>query len=334
MVDLSTSYLGFNLKNPIVAASSPLSKSLDRVRRLEDAGVSAVVLYSLFEEQIIHDSRALDYFLTRGSESFAEAVTYFPDLDHYNVGAEGYLELISSLKRSVEIPVIASLNGFTSEGWQDYAGRIQQAGADALELNVYYMPTEKDITSQEVENAYIDLVGNVRSEISIPLAVKLCPFITALPRFASSLVKEGANGLVLFNRFMQPDLDIETLEVDTSIPPSTSAEMRLPLHWVAILYGRVKANLALTGGVHTAADVIKATMAGANVVMLASELLNRGLERVGEILNEISQWMEKFDYRSVEQMTGCLSQKAVKNPSAFGRGNYMKALASFDDKLI
>ena len=333
MVDLSTTYLGLPLKNPLVASASPLSKKADRVRRLEDAGVSAVVMYSLFEEQITNESLALDYFLSRGTESFAEAITYFPEMDHYNVGPESYLELIQKLKASVDIPIIASLNGISTGGWIDYAKRMEEAGADAIELNIYYISTDPKVTSQELEQAHVDLVSDIRKQVNVPLAVKLSPFFSTLPNLANHLAKAGANGLVLFNRFIQPDLDIETLEVVPTVHLSTSDELRLPLRWVAILYGKVKADLALTGGVHTAQDLIKSVMAGANVTMLASELIAKGPERASEILEEMTNWMETYQYESVKQMCGSMSQQSVAEPAAFERANYMKALSSMDNKL-
>lgn len=333
MVDLSTSYLGLPLKNPLVAAASPLSKKESTVRRLEDAGVGAVVMYSLFEEQITHESLALDYYLSRGTESYAEAITYFPDMEKYNVGPEDYLNLIQKLKKAVDIPIVASLNGISSGGWVEYARRMEQAGADALELNIYYLPTDTNLTGQELEQTYVDLVGDIRRQIHIPLAVKLSPYFTALPNFARRLVQAGANGLVLFNRFFQPDLDIEMLEVVPRLELSTSSELRLPLCWVAILYKRIEADLALTGGVHTPEDVIKSIMAGANVVQIASELIANGINRVGELLTGIVQWMETFEYESVTQMLGSMSQQAVAEPAAFERANYMKALTSYDHRL-
>lgn len=333
MPDLTTNYLGLKLKNPLVASASPLSKKVDTVKRLEDAGVSAVVLYSLFEEQIIHESKALDYFLNRGTEAHAEALSYFPDLQHYNLGPEEYLNHIAKIKKSVGIPVIGSLNGVTNGGWIDYARRIQEAGADALELNIYFIPTDLEKPSQDLELSYLDLVSDVRKEVTIPLAVKLGPFFSSLPNFANRLVKIGANGLVLFNRFLQPDIDTETLEVVPSLNLSTSAELRLPLRWVAILYGRVKADLALTGGVHTAQDVLKAMMAGANVTMVASEFIAHGVGRAKEILSDMSDWMTTFEYESIRQMRGSMSQSAVADPAAFERANYMKALTSYDNRL-
>lgn len=334
MVDLTTTYLGLQLKNPLVASASPISKKLDGVRRLEDAGVSAVVMYSLFEEQIIHESLALDHYLSRGSESQPEAQTYFPDLDNYNIGPDSYLELIAKIKAAVQIPVIASLNGATPGGWVDYARRMQEAGADALELNIYQIPTDPSVSAEQVEKTYIEIVRDVRSQVTIPLAVKLSPFFTSLPNLAAQLAGAGANGLVLFNRFYQPDLDIETLEVVPNLVLSTSEELRLPLRWVAILYGRVKTDLALSSGVHTHVDVIKALMAGANVAMTTSELLQKGIHRAGEILAELRNWMDKFEYESVRQMTGSMSQQAVADPAAFERANYMKALTSLDNRLI
>jgi len=334
MPDLSTTYLGLNLKNPVVASASPISKKLDGIRRLEDAGASAVVMYSLFEEQITHESLALDHYLSQGTETYAESLTYFPDLENYNVGPDDYLELIQKAKRAVQIPIIGSLNGVSTGGWIDYAKKIEQAGADALELNVYYIPTDVNLTSQQLEQNYIELVHNVQAEIHIPLAVKLSPYFTALPNLASRLVGAGARGLVLFNRFLQPDLDIETLEVSPNLVLSSSNELRLPLRWIAILFGRVSCDFALTSGVHTAQDVLKAMMAGANVTMLASELLESGVGRISEILSDMTSWMEGYEYESVKQMCGSMSQRNVAEPAAFERANYMKALTSFDNKRL
>jgi dihydroorotate dehydrogenase (fumarate) len=334
MVDLNTTYLGLQLKNPVVASASPISKKLDGIRHLEDAGASAVVMYSLFEEQIINESLALDHFLSQGTDSFAESLSYFPDLGNYNIGPDDYLKLISQAKKAVNIPVIGSLNGVSTGGWIDYAKRIEQAGADALELNVYYIPTDVYLSSQDLEQNYVDLVKDVRSQINIPLAIKLSPFFTALPHLATRLTSAGANGLVLFNRFMQPDLDIETLEVTPNLVLSNSNELRLPLRWVAILYGRIKVDLALTSGIHTAQDVLKAMMAGANVTMLASSLLISGVKRITEILNDMQNWMETYEYESIQQMQGSMSQRAVAEPAAFERANYMKALTSFDNRKV
>ena len=330
MVDLSTTYLGLKLKNPVVASASPISKKLDGFKKLEEAGASAVVMYSLFEEQITHESLALDHFLNRGTESYAESLTYFPNLDNYNIGPEEYLNLIAKAKQAVSIPVIASLNGVSAGGWIDYAKKMEEAGADALELNTYYLATDTELTSQELEQNYVDLVKVVRSQVKIPVAVKLSPFFTALPNLAKQLVAAGADGLVLFNRFIQPDLDIETLEVTPNLQLSTPSELRLPLRWTAILYSRVKADLAVTSGVHSAQDVLKSMMAGARVTMLASELLKNGIGRVADILTDMQTWMESYEYTSIQQMQGSMSQQAVAEPAAFERANYMKALQSFD----
>jgi dihydroorotate dehydrogenase (fumarate) len=333
MVDLSTTYLGLQLKNPVVASASPISKKLDGIRSLEDAGAGAVVMYSLFEEQIVQESLALDYYLSRGTDTYAEALTYFPDLQNYNIGPDEYLNLIRKAKQTVSIPVIGSLNGVSTGGWIDYAKKIEQAGADGLELNMYYIPTDLNLTSQELEQSYIDLVKDVHDQIHIPLAVKLSPFFTSLPNLCGRLVQAGASGLVLFNRFMQPDLDIETLEVTPNLVLSSSDELRLPLRWVAILYGRLEADLALTTGVHTAQDVLKAMMAGASVAMMASSLLKNGVKHLGEVLAGVQTWMETFEYESIQQMKGSMSQRSVAEPSAFERANYMKALTSFDNRV-
>jgi len=334
MTDLSTSYLGLNLKNPLVASASPLSKNVDKARKLEEGGVAAIVMHSLFEEQIIHESLELDHYLTRSSDSFAEAMSYFPNADKYLVGPEKYLRQVSELKKALKIPVIGSLNGVSKGGWTNYAKQIQDAGADALELNLYYIPTDPDLTAQELENAQVELVAEVKSAISIPLAVKLSPFITALPNFARRVVDAGASALVLFNRFYQPDFDLEELKVLHSLDLSTSAEMRLPLRWISILHGKINADFALTSGIHTSNDVIKAMMAGAKVGMMASELLlgaTPAPQRISEILSHIQEWMEAHEYQSIKQMQGSMSQQAVKEPAAFERANYMTILNSFRD---
>lgn len=334
MADLSTTYLGLKLKNPLVASASPLSKKVDSVKRLEDAGISAVVMYSLFEEQIMHESNALDYFLSRGTESYPEALTYFPEMESYNIGPESYLDLISKLKKSVSIPVIGSLNGISSGGWIEYARKIEQAGADALELNIYYIPTDAGLDSTELENAQVELVTDIKKNLEIPLSVKLSPYYTALPNFAARLVKAGVNGLVLFNRFYQPDIDTETLEVNPGLVLSNSYDLRLPLRWVAILYGSLKADLALTSGVHNEQDVLKAMMAGANVVEIASELIANGASAATKILEGLEAWMNEYEYKSIQQMRGSMSQQAVAEPAAFERANYMKALQTYDHRLI
>jgi dihydroorotate dehydrogenase (fumarate) len=331
MTDLSTTYLGLNLKNPLVASASPLSKNIDKARKLEEAGVSAIVMYSLFEEQIIHESLELDHYLTRGTDSFAEAMTYLPDGGVYSVGPEKYLNQVAGLKKALKIPVIGNLNGVSKGGWTKYAKQIQDAGADALELNLYYIPTDLDLTAQELENAQVELVAEVKSAISIPLAVKLSPYITALPNFARRIVEAGASGLVLFNRFYQPDFDLNELKIVPSLDLSTSAEMRLPLRWISILYGKVKVDFALTSGVHTTNDVLKTMMSGAKVAMMASNLLQNGEQVIPSMLTELEAWMKEREYTSIKQMQGSMSQKAVKEPAAFERANYMNVLNSFRD---
>jgi dihydroorotate dehydrogenase (fumarate) len=330
MPDLTTTYLGLQLKNPLVASASPLSKKVDTVRRIEDAGAAAVVMYSMFEEQITHESYELDNYLERGTHSYAEAMSYFPDLDYHNLGTEPYLEHLHKIKQAVSIPVIGSLNGISSGGWVEYAHRIEQAGADALELNIYYLPTDPDLSGAELEEDFVQLVRDVRAKVTLPIAVKLSPYFTALPNMAKRIVEAGANALVLFNRFYQPDFDLEELEVVPNLILSTSHDLRLPLRWIAILYGRIQADFALTSGVHTAQDVLKAMMAGANVAMMTSALLESGIGRIMHILIDLQEWMEEHEYVSIEQMRGSMSQRAVAEPAAFERANYIKALNTFD----
>ena len=333
MVDLKTTYLGLKLKNPLVASASALSKHTSRVRQMEDAGVSAIVMYSLFEEQIVQDSLAFNYFMERGTESFAEALDYFPQLDRYNVSPDEYLEQIRKNKEAVQIPIIGSLNGVSNSGWIKYAKMMEEAGADALELNTYFIPANPDLTGSDLEKHYVDLVKAVCDSVQVPVAVKLSPFLTALPNMVIKLADAGAKGLVLFNRFIQPDLNIEKMEVDTTLHLSTSAELLLPLRWMAILYGMVNADLALTSGVHTGEDLVKAVLAGANVAMVASEFVANGVERAGELLAEMETWMSAYEYESVEKMRGTMSQRHIGNPAAFERANYMKALQTYDNKL-
>lgn len=329
MLDLTTTYMGLKLKNPLVASASPLSKKVESARQLEEAGVSAIVMYSLFEEQIIQESLKLHRDLTRGTESYAEAISYLPDYGTYSIGPESYLEHLNKLKSAVNIPVIGSLNGVSTGGWVEYARKIEQAGADALELNLYYLATDPELPSAELEASHVALVKDVRQQVSIPIAIKLSPFYSSLPHFARQLVNAGANGLVLFNRFYQPDFDLDELEVVPNLVLSNSNELRLPLRWIAILYGRVQADFALTSGVHTASDVIKAMMAGASAAMVASEFLQRGPARASEILADVQHWMEEHEYESIRQMQGSMSQQAVAEPAAFERANYMRALSSY-----
>jgi len=333
MINLKTRYLGLELKNPLVASASALSKKTSYVKRMEDAGIGAVVMYSLFEEQISHDSLAFNYFMERGTERYAESLDYFPDLDQYNVGPDQYLEKIRRNKEAVDIPIIGSLNGVSNTGWAEYAQKIEQAGADALELNTYFIPTNPELTAGQLEDNYAELVKTVCNNVDIPVAVKLSPFFTALPNLILRLEEAGAKGLVLFNRFFQPDLDIENLEINTTLQLSTSAELLLPLRWMALLYGRVEADLALTTGIHTGVDLLKAIMAGATVGMVASEFIVKGVKRAGEMLEEMAQWMTVYEYDSIEKMRGSMSQKRVENPAAFERANYMRALQSYDNRL-
>lgn len=329
MVDLTTKYLGLTLKNPLVASASPLTKKLETARQLDEAGVGAIVMYSLFEEQIILESLKLHEDLSRGAYSNPEAWTYIPEIGQYSVGPEMYLEQLRKVKAAVSVPVIGSLNGVSTGGWIDYAQKIEAAGADGLELNLYYLPTDLHTDSTELEDMHVTLVSDIRKQIQIPLAVKLSPYYTALPNFARRLVEAGANGLVLFNRFYQPDFDIETLEVIPHLVLSNSHELRLPLRWIAILYGKLQTDLALTSGVHTPEDVVKSLMAGASVAMTASALLHNGPDYARALLDGLCAWMEEHEYVSVEQMQGSMSQGAVAEPLAFERANYMKVLSSY-----
>jgi len=296
---------------------------------LENAGVSAVVMYSLFEEQITRESLALDHFMEQGTNSYAEALSYFPEVGRYAIGAETYLDHLRSLKDAVDIPVIASLNGATRGKWIEYAERMEASGADAIELNVYYLPTDPDETSQDLETRYLDLIQNVCMAVEVPVSVKLSPFFTSIPNFAKKVSAAGAKGLVLFNRFYQPDFDLEELEVVPRLELSTSSELLLPLRWIAIMYGRVNLDFALTTGVHSGTDILKGMMAGAKVTMVASEFLRNGIGRASELLESVEVWMTDHEYESIQQMQGSMSQKSVADPAAFERANYMKVLDSF-----
>jgi len=329
MIDLSTSYLGLALRSPLVASAGPLCESIDNIRRMEDAGAGAVVLHSLFEEQITLESNQLDRHLSDGTESFAESLTYFPDMGDYNLGPDAYLEHVRRAKAAVGIPVIGSLNGVSTGGWIGYARKIEEAGADALELNVYYIPTDPALTSAAVEQRYVDLVRDVTGSVRIPVAVKIGHFWSAIANVAARLDQAGARGLVLFNRFYQPDFDLENLEVVPSLTLSSSYELLLRLHWVAILYGHVRADMAVTGGVHTALDALKAMMAGARVAMMTSALLKHGIEHLGAVRGALLAWMEAHEYESIRQMQGSMSYRAVREPAAFERANYMKVLSSY-----
>ena len=329
MSDLTTRYLGLNLKCPLVASASPVCESVPNIRQLEDAGIGAVVLPSLFEEQLELESRIVDEDLSRGWESFPESQNFFPDLQTYNLGPEGYLDLISGAKDSVEIPVIASLNGVSPGGWVEYARLMEQAGADAIELNIYSIPTEPAESAADVEKGYVDLVRQIKRSVRVPVAVKLSPFFSAPANMAMRLDDAGANALVLFNRFYQPDFDIESLEVVPRLTLSHPEELLLRLHWTAILFDHVHADLAITGGVHSATDVVKCMMAGARVAMMASALLQREIPYAASVLADLDRWLEDHEYRSIQQMCGSMSRRSVSDPTAFERGNYMRVLSSY-----
>jgi dihydroorotate dehydrogenase (fumarate) len=341
MVDFSTSYLGLKLNSPLVPSASPLSRSLDNLRRMEDKGAGAVVLYSLFEEQINAESHALDQFLTAGAESYPEALSYFPEASAYRLSPEGYLEHIRKAKAAVDIPIIASLNGISAGGhavlqrqqrqWIKYARLMQDAGADALELNLYYVPTDPNLRGDDVENMYADLLIDVRHTVSLPIAMKLSPYFSSLPNMARRLAECGAKGLVLFNRFYQPDIDLDSLDVVPHLNLSTPEEqqaLRVPLRWIALLYGRVPVDLALTTGVHSAEDALKGILAGASVVMMASALLMHGISHLNEVRSRMLQWMEAHEYESIRQMCGSVSQKSVPYPAAFERASYIRTIGT------
>lgn len=328
-MDITTTYLGLKLKSPIVPSAGPLSQNIGNIKAMEDAGAGAVVLYSIFEEQIENEALELYHHTVQHTDSHAEALNYFPaDID-FKLGPEEYLEHIKKAKEAVNIPVIASLNGKSLGGWVDYAKKIEQAGADALELNIYRLATDLDKSSSEVDQSYIEIVKAVRSEIGIPIAVKLGPFFSSTAWMAHQLDKAGANGLVLFNRFYQPDINLEKLEVEPNVILSTPMDMRLPLRWIAILYGRITADLAATSGIYTEYDVIKMTMAGAKVTQMLSCLLKYGIGHISEVITLVVNWMEANEYISLDQMRGSMSYMNVGNPSQFERANYMKAINSF-----
>ena len=329
MTDLTTTYLGMELKTPIVCSSSPLCQNLDSLREMEEAGAGAVVLHSLFEEQIERESASLNWFLDQGSEAHAEATTYFPDMTDYNLGPEGYLEHVREATSLLRIPVIASLNGHTRGGWRRYAALIQEAGAHALELNVYEIPTNAHRGAREVEDDLVELVKEVVESVTIPVAVKLSPTYTAPAHLAARLAQAGARGLVLFNRFYQPEFDMEALEVVPSLRLSTPDELLLRLHWVAIMYGQVRADLAVTGGVHSSHDALKVFAAGGRVAMMTSALLRHGTGYLRGVVAGVRTWLEEHEYESVRQLEGSMSLRSAANPMAFVRGNYMKVLRSY-----
>ncbi|MBD2439274.1 dihydroorotate dehydrogenase-like protein [Nostoc sp. FACHB-110] len=328
-MDITTTYMGMQLRSPFVPSSSPLTQEIDNIKRMEDAGAGAVVMHSLFEEQLSMESYELHHHLTYGTESFAESLTYFPELDRFRIGPEEYLELIQKAKESVHIPIIASLNGSSLGGWIGYARLLEQAGVSALELNTYYVQTDTELTAAEIEQSYVNMVHTVKSSVNVPVAVKLSPYFTNMANMAKRLALAGADALVLFNRFYQPDINLETLEVEPNVLLSTPQDIRLSLRWIAILYDRINADLAATSGIHNAHDVLKMLMAGANITMLCSVLLRQGINHIRCIEEEMRQWMEKHEYASVRQLQGSMSQKHCPNPSAFERAQYMKALRTY-----
>jgi len=328
-MDLTTTYLGLKLRTPLVPSASPLSEDIDNLKRMEDAGASAVVLYSLFEEQLRQDRAELVHHLEQGTESFAEALTYFPEPKEFHLGPEEYLKHIAKAKKATRLPIIASLNGSSPGGWTHYAKLIQQAGADALELNIYYIPTDFNLSGAAVEQTYLDILKAAKSEVTIPVAVKLSPFFSNFANMAKRLDDAGANGLVLFNRFYQPDIDLETLEVKPNILLSTPMAMRVPLRWIAILCGHVRASLAATSGIHRASDVLKMLMAGADVTMLCSVLIRHGVRQISTIERDLVAWLEENEYESVSQLKGSLSQKKCPAPGEFERAQYMRAISSY-----
>ncbi len=329
MTDLRTSYMGLELRHPLIASASPMSQTLDGIRRLEDGGAAAVVMFSLFEEQIRQENAAFEHLVASGTESFAESLSYFPEVEDYQVGPEPYLELVRRASEAADIPIIGSLNGITHEGWVDYARKIEQAGAKGLELNVYYIPADLDLSGREVEQRYLEVVRAIKKSVTIPIALKLSPFFSSPGHMARQLVDAGADALVLFNRFYQPDFDLEKLEVVPDLTLSHPSEIRLPLLWIAVLRGRIEASLAATTGVHSREEVIKYLMAGADAVMTTSALLKNGPGFLQTLVDGLSRWLEQGGYASVEQMKGSMSQQHVADPSAFERANYIKVLESY-----
>jgi dihydroorotate dehydrogenase (fumarate) len=334
MIDLTANYLGMKLRTPLVPSASPLSQEIDGIRRMEDAGASAVVLYSLFEEQLRQESYELDHHLSAGTESFAESLTFFPQAGEFHLGPEGYLAHVRKAKEAVAIPVIASLNGATVGGWTQYARQIEQAGADAIECNIYAIPTDPATSGEEVERGYVEILKAVRAAVKIPVAVKLSPFFSNIANMAQRLATEGANGLVLFNRFYQPDIDLENLEITPNVLLSTPQALRLPLTWIGILYGKIKVSLAATGGIHGPEDVIKLLMVGADITMLCSTLLRNGIQHIRYIEQGVADWMEQHEYESVQQMQGSMSQLRCPDPTAFERAQYMRAVKSVQHVLV
>ncbi len=328
-MDLRTTYMGIELAHPIVASASPLSQTLDGVRQLEDGGAAAIVLFSLFEEQIRQENAALERLLVQGAEHHSEALSYFPDVGNYRAGPEEYLQLIHQASEACDVPIIASLNGVSDSGWTSYAKQMQQAGARAIELNIFYIPADVTTSGRAVEERYVRIVREVHEAVDIPVAVKLNPFFSATGEMAKRLAEAGADGLVLFNRFYQPDFDLERLEVVPNLELSSPNEIRLPLLWIALLYGRVQASLAATSGVSSHLEIVKYLLAGADVAMTTSALLRRGVDYLGSLKRDLATWLDKRGYTSVTQMKGSMSQQNVADPAAFERANYIKVLGSY-----
>lgn len=328
-MDLSTTYMGLKLKNPLVASASPLSRNLDNLKRLEDAGIAAIVNASLFEEEITREAYESEYYATQGTESFAESLSYFPEQKEFTNIGEAYLDFVTRAKKAVKVPFIASLNGYSPGGWTGHAQKLEAAGADAIELNVYFIPTDPAVTAAIIEDNYVEILQQVKAQVKIPVAIKLSPYFSAMANMAQRLDRAGADALVLFNRFYQPDIDLEALEVVPNVNLSTAQAMRLPLRWVAILNDKVKADLAATSGIQQAADVLKMVSVGADATMLCSTLLKNGIDHVTTILNDMTQWLHAHEYESLAQMKGSMSQVSCANPKAFERANYMKALQTY-----
>jgi dihydroorotate dehydrogenase (fumarate) len=327
-MDLTTKYMGLELANPLVPSASPLSKELDSIRQLEDAGASGVVLYSLFEEQINYETEEVEHFLEYGAESFAEALSYFPEPQEFRRGPDDYLEHVRQCKQAVDIPIIGSLNAATPGGWTDYAVKMEQAGADGIELNVFFIP-DGDRRVDEIEEVYTDIVSDVTKTLSIPVAVKMHPYFTSVSGMARKLGKNGAKGLALFNRFYEPDIEPESLEVVSNLQLSQPYDTRLPLRWIGLLYDQVPCDLAATSGVHGGVDAVKLVMAGASVVHVCSALLKYGIQHLGRVREEMLRWMEEHEYASLQEMQGSMSQRSCPDPGMFERANYIKVLQSY-----